>query len=190
MARMLATLTNEHIAFYSTAATAIPVLMLGSLLAVATFARSASRWLDGLANAIANQTRQQNSNLLREVRASRRTKRILEPVLRLQEFSIQLAFSGLGRRFVAPLLLLGFLIPVGGEVAALSALADGHGGHATDHAVWLGIGVSTILALVPILEVFILLVAPVDAIRRVLEKTHLRSYPLKGDSGAQADTVD
>jgi hypothetical protein len=34
----LATLTSEQVAFYSTTATVIPVLALGSVLAVATFA--------------------------------------------------------------------------------------------------------------------------------------------------------
>jgi hypothetical protein len=168
-----ATLTNEQVAFYSTSATIMPVLAFGSILAVATFARSASRGLDRFADAVIAESRRQRADMLRAVRAKRVAKRILKPLLQVQEFFLRFSFVGLGRRFVAPLLLLGFLIPVGGEVSALSALASGHAGPGTIHAVWLGLGVSAVVAVVPIIEVTLLLIAPVGALQRLLEKANL-----------------
>jgi hypothetical protein len=186
-----ATLTNEHVAFYSTAATVIPVLSLGSILAVATFARSASRWLDRFAAAIIGQAREERADLLRGVRTKRLAKRILKPIFGVQEFFLRLGFAGLGRRFVAPLLLLGFLLPAAGEVAALSALASGRTGPGTNHAVWLGLGVSGVVALVPILEVVALLIAPVGALRRLLEVAGLRhDEPPTTDEEPSAGAVD
>jgi hypothetical protein len=168
-----AALTNEEIAFYSTSATVIPVLALGSILAVATFARAASRGLDRFADAVIAESRRQRADMLRSVRARRIAMRVLKPLLQAQEFFLRFGFAGLGRRFVAPLLLFGFLIPAGGEVSALSALASGHAGPGTRHAVWLGLGVSALVAVAPLLEVAVLLIAPVDALQRLLEKADL-----------------
>ena len=172
-----AALTNEQIAFYSTSATVIPVLALGSILAVATFARTASRGLDRFADAVIAESRRQRADMLRAVRARGVAKRILKPLLQVQELFLRFSFVGLGRRFIAPLLLLGFLIPAAGEVSALSALASGHADPRTNHAVWLGLGVSTVVAIVPILEVTVLLVAPVDSLQRLIEKSSLRREP-------------
>lgn len=170
---LLATLKNEQIAFYSTTATVIPVLALGSILAVATFARGTSRWLESLAVAILTQTRKQRSGLLREVRTNAAATNVLKPLLDVQLFLLKLLFIAVGRRFVACLLLLGFLFPAAGEVVALLALATGRAGAGTEHTVWVGLGASAVLALVPVLEVFVLLIMPVEALRKLLEKATL-----------------
>jgi hypothetical protein len=111
--------------------------------------------------------------MLRAVRARRVAKRILKPLLEVQEFFLRFSFVGLGRRFVAPLLLLGFLVPAAGEISALSALASGQAGPTTMHAVWLGLGVSAVVAVIPILEVTALLIAPVGALQRLLQRADL-----------------
>jgi hypothetical protein len=190
---LLATLTNEQIAFYSTTATVIPVLALGSILAVATFARGTSRWLESLAAALLTQTRKQRSGLLREVRTNAAATNVLKPLLDVQLFLLRLLFMAVGRRFVGCLLLLGFLFPAAGEVVALLALATGRAGAGTKHTVWVGLGVSAVLALVPVLEVFVLLIMPVEALRKLLEKTALlpsnASPPIDGKPTGDAPSA-
>jgi hypothetical protein len=185
----LAALTSEQLAFYSTAATVIPVLVLGSILAVATFARGTSRWLESLGAAILTQSRKQRSDLLQEVRASAAAMRVLKPLLDVQLFLIKFLLIGVGRRFVAYLLLLGFLLPTAGEVVALAALASGHAGAGSEHTVWVGLGVSAVLALVPVLEVVVLLILPVDTLRKLLEKAALlpNDVSLSTDSKQRRD---
>jgi hypothetical protein len=170
---LLATLTNEQIAFYSTTATVIPVLALGSILAVATFARGTSRWLESLAAAILTQTREQRSDLLLEVRTNAAATNALKPLLDVQLFLLRLLFIAVGRRSIACLLVLGFLFPASGEMVALLVLATGRAGGGPEHTVWVGLGVSAVLALVPVLEVFVLLIMPVEALRKLLEKAVL-----------------
>src|SRR5271167_4995997 len=131
----LATLTSEQVAFYSTTATVIPVLALGSILAVATFARGASGWLESLATALITQSRKQRSDLLQEVRTNAGATRVLKPLLDVQLFLLKFLLLGVGRRFVAYLLLLGFLLPAAGETVALIALASGSAGAGSKHTV-------------------------------------------------------
>jgi hypothetical protein len=180
----LATLTSEQVAFYSTTATVIPVLALGSILAVATFARGASGWLESLATALITQSRKQRSDLLQEVRTNAAATRVLKPLLDVQLFLLKFLLLGVGRRFIAYLLLLGFLLPAAGETVALIALASGNAGAGTKHTVWVGLAVSAMLALVPVLEVFILLIAPVETLRKLLEGATL----LPSDVAAPTDS--
>jgi len=158
------TLANELVAFYATAATVIPVLTIGSILAVAAIARSAARWLDDASTTIQDLLRAVLDRELRELRSTRRGRWLVN-----SEFAIlDWAFGGLGRRFVKGLLLLGFVLPAIGEVVALVALAEGTSSSGRETFVWLGLGMSALLALVPILEVLVFLSAPFAMIRSAI----------------------
>jgi hypothetical protein len=156
--------TGNQIAFYSTTATVVPVLALGSLLAVTALARTAASRLDDIGASIAD-------GLVKAIEAEFKPlqkKRIGRWLLKVELAGLAWAWHGFGRRLVLPLVLLAFLLPALGEVSALVALAEGVARPGTETAVWIGLGTSAIIALVPIFEVVMFLSTPFAALRSAL----------------------
>jgi hypothetical protein len=182
-------MSPEHMAFYSTAGTVIPVMALGSVLGTATLARAASSQLDKLGATVHFGL----SELIEKELASLRQTCIGRVIVGTELFFLRLAFTSIGRRLVAPLLFVVFLLATLGEIYALMALASGHSDTETIKVVWLGLGASGLVALVPVVQTLIFLSAPFAAIGGALRKLppsqNAGREPSAGDA-SEAATVD
>jgi hypothetical protein len=157
-------LSQAHIAFYSTAATVIPVLALGSVLGAATLARTVSNRLDKLGETVHSGLATLIKNELALLKTTRTGRAFIDVELALLRF----AFLGVGRRLVAPFLFLAVILPIAGEISALTVLSSGRVGPGTASLVWFGLGVSGIMALAPALETLIFFTTPFAIISNAL----------------------
>ena len=163
-----ATLSPAQMAFYSTAATVIPILALSSLVGMATLARTASQRLDRIGETL----RTRLIRALQEDLAELRTARLGRSVVAVNLFLFNRAFGGIGQRLVAPLFLISIGLPVAGEISALATLARDHADHQALVITWLGLGASGIIVLAPALQTLILFYVPFagaigDALRAI-----------------------
>jgi hypothetical protein len=157
-------LSQEHIAFYSTAATVIPVIGVGAVLGAATLARTASARLDKLGETVHSGFASLVKKELAPFLTTRKGRAFIDIELALLRFALLQA----GRSFVAPVLFVAVLLPIGGEISALAALSSGHASPGTTTFVWLGLGMSSVIALAPALQTVIFFSAPFSVISSAL----------------------
>lgn len=120
-------LDGGKLAFLATAATVIPVFLLGYLIGTARVARRLAELADERAQ------------------------------LRLKDEPLLLAFDWFGggqerrRRIIAPAMLVVAALPVCGEICALAVLAGDHWNPTLAVFVWIGVAASMMVALAPVI---------------------------------------
>jgi hypothetical protein len=149
----MAELSPAQTAFYATAATVIPVLVLAYLVQMATLARRISDRLEQLgADARASMSRQIEAQVA-DTELARRAKEFYGAVAESVPRQVQSSL-------LAPLLLAIGAAPFVGEVCAFLALSRDGATHGIFVLTWIGLGTASVLALGPLWQALALMYRP------------------------------
>jgi hypothetical protein len=132
-------------AFYSTAATAIPVLLVAYLVEIAALVRRASLIVERVGSAAENLA----MGALAAELGDRRYRRL---AVALDTSIIRVFAGGVRGAVLGPLLAAVVGLPAVAEVCALVALSRGASTQALQLLTWLGLGVSVAILFVPALQ--------------------------------------
>lgn len=164
-----AALSMVGTAFYSTAATAIPVLMVAYIVEVAALLQRGSRELDELAATIDRGAGELADAVRPEIDAAQAADPNLKKVLDTFAGAFEDTLDSYARRLRMAVLLPTVLltgIPIAGEVCALLALSGNHANHAIFLITWLGLGIALLMIFVPMLQALALVLRPGFRFRR------------------------
>jgi hypothetical protein len=154
----IGSLSNAHTAFYATAATVIPVLVLAYIVQTAAFARRIAAGLEELRAAA-------KALLNSGFKGDGSTE--LEDATRKFSEAAATHFSRGIRGYLGWLLLVIGAAPFVAEVCALVALSQDRASQAILVVTWIGLGTACVLALIPLWEALALVrpnVLPLDTI--------------------------
>jgi hypothetical protein len=177
-----AALGQGQIGFYTAATTAIPVLMLTYLVEMAAFATRVAERVDQFA--------EKGEDAFQRASSSD-TVRISEL---LSAAVMALILSTLSRvvrnGLIVPALLAAAGLPTAGEVCALAALAEDRSNHAFLVVTWLGVAVSLIIVLSPVVYAVAILYRPgpplAEALHAISEAHRIRRRSFE-DEGRTPD---